>query len=110
MEIRILGKERSALHVVVIKKDISVEPRSVQSVTGLAECAVLLAISELNVHELVSMMVVALDSEGIKMAKVLMVEEKILEVDGRGRHAHGHGRSQETTLVADGNYSFVVQG
>ena len=64
-----------------IKKDISVETRSVQHVTELVECAVLLAISELNVPELVSVVVVAVDPEGIKVAEVLMVEEEILGVD-----------------------------
>ena len=67
--------------LVEIKKDISVETRSVQHVTELAECAVLLAISELNVPELVSVVVVAVDPEGIKVAEVLMVEEEILGVD-----------------------------
>ena len=75
----VLGKERNVL--VEIKKDISVETRSVQHVTELAECAVLLAISELNVPELVSVVVVAVDPEGIKVAEVLMVEEEILGVD-----------------------------
>ena len=79
MEIHVLGKERNVL--VEIKKDISVETRSVQHVTELAECAVLLAISELNVPELVSVVVVAVDPEGIKVAEVLMVEEEILGVD-----------------------------
>ena len=67
--------------LVEIKKDISVETRSVQHVTELAECAVLLAISELNVPELVSVVVVAVDPEGIRVAEVLMVEEEILGVD-----------------------------
>ena len=49
--------------------------------TELAECVVLLAISELNVPELVSMVVVAVDPEGIKVAEVLTVEEEILGVD-----------------------------
>jgi len=79
MEIRVLGKERNAL--VAIKKVISVETRSVQRLTELAECAVLLAISKLNVPGLVSVVVVTLDPEGIKVAKVLMVEEEILGVD-----------------------------
>ena len=79
MEMHVLGKERNVL--VEIKKDISVETRSVQHVTELAECAVLLAISELNVPELVSVVVVAVDPEGIKVAEVLMVEEEILGVD-----------------------------
>ena len=79
MEKRVLGKERNVS--VAIKKDISVETGSVQRVTVLAECAVLLAISKLNVPELVSAVVVAPDPEGIKVAEVLMVEEGILEVD-----------------------------
>ena len=79
MEMHVLGKERNVL--VEIKKDISVETRSVQHVTELAECAVLLAISELNVPELVSVVVVAVDPEGIRVAEVLMVEEEILGVD-----------------------------
>ena len=49
--------------------------------TELAECAVLLAILELSVLELVSVVVVAPDPEGIKVAVVLMVEEGILGVD-----------------------------
>ena len=67
--------------LVEIKKDISVETRSVQHVTELVECAVLLAISELNVPELVSVVVVAPDAEGIKVAKVLLVQEEILGED-----------------------------
>ena len=63
------------------QEDISVETGSVQRVTELAECAVLLAISKLNVPELISVVVVALDPEGIKVAEVLMVEEGILGVD-----------------------------
>jgi len=79
MEIHILGKERSAL--VAIKKDITVETRSVQHVTELAECAVLLAIPKFNVPGLVSVVAVTPDPEGIKVAKVLMGEEEILGVD-----------------------------
>jgi len=79
MEIRVLGKGRNAL--VAIKKDISAETRSVQCVTELAECAVLLAILKLNVPRLVSVVVVIPDPEGIKVAKVLMVEEEILGAD-----------------------------
>ena len=79
MEICVLGKERNAL--VAIKKDISLETRSVQRMTKLAECVVLLVISELNVPKLVSMVVVAPDSGEVKVAKVLMVEEEILGVD-----------------------------
>ena len=52
MEIRVLIKERNAL--VAIKKDISVETGSVQCLTELADCALLLDISELNVPELVA--------------------------------------------------------
>ena len=44
---RVLGKERNFL--VAIKKDISVETGSAQCLTELADCGVLLAISELNV-------------------------------------------------------------
>ena len=56
--------------------------RSVQRVTELAECALLLAFLELNVPELVGVeMVVAPDSEGIKVAEVLMVKEEVLGVD-----------------------------
>ena len=79
MEIRVLIKERNAL--VAIKKDISVETGSVQCLTELEGCALLLAISELNVPELVSVVVVAPHPEGIKVAKVLMMEEEILGVD-----------------------------
>ena len=79
MKIRILGKERNVS--VAIKKDISVETRSVQRVTELAECAVLLAISKLNVPELVSVVVVVPDPEEIKVAEVLTVEEEILGVE-----------------------------
>jgi len=79
MEMRVLGKGRNAL--VAIKKDISAETRSVQRVTELAECAVLLAILKLNVPGLVSVVVVTLDLEWIKVAKVLMVEEEILGAD-----------------------------
>ena len=78
MDIRVLGKERNVS--VAIKKDISAETRSVQRVTELAECAVLLAISKLNVPELVSVVVVAPDPEGIKVAEVL-TEEEILGVE-----------------------------
>ena len=103
MEIRVLGKERNVL--VAIKNDISAQTRSVQRVTELAEYAVLLAISELNVTELVSVVVVVTpDPERVKVAEVLMVEEGILGVgprDGRGRRGRGHGRLQETNLVAD---------
>ena len=63
MEIRVLGKGRNAL--VAIKKDISVETRSVQRVTELAECAVLLAILKLNAPGLISVVVVIPDPEGI---------------------------------------------
>ena len=77
IEIRVLGKERNAL---VAIKDISVETGSVQCKKKLAECMVVLAISELNGPELVSV-VVGLDPEGIKVAKVLMMEEEILGVD-----------------------------
>ena len=52
--------ERKAL--VVIKNDISVET-SVQLVTELAECAVLLAISKLNIRGFVSVAVVTSDPE-----------------------------------------------
>ena len=79
MEICVLGKERNAL--VAIKKDISLETRSVQRVTELGECAVLLAISKLNVPGLISVVVVTPDPKGIKVAKVLMVDEEILGVD-----------------------------
>ena len=107
MEIRVLGKERNVL--VAIKNDISAQTRSVQRVTELAEYAVLLAISELNVTELVSVVVVVTpDPERVKVAEVLMVEEGILGVgprDGRGRRGRGHGRLQETNLVADGRHS-----
>ena len=55
---------------------------SVQCLTELADCAVLMAISELNVPELVSMVVVlAPDLEGVKVAKALKMEEEILGVD-----------------------------
>ena len=58
------------------------ETGSVQCLTELADCAVLMAISELNVPELVSMVVVvAPDPEGVKVAKVLKMEEEILGVD-----------------------------
>ena len=50
-------------------------------VTELADCALSLAISELNVLELVSVVVMAPHPEGIKAAKVLMMEEEILGVD-----------------------------
>ena len=73
------GKERNAL--VAIKKVISGETRSVQRVTDLAEYAVILAISKLNVPGLFSVVVVPPDPEEIKVAKVLMVEEEILVVD-----------------------------
>ena len=76
VEIGVLGKERNAL--VVIKKDISVETRSVQRVTELVEYAVLLAISKLNVCQFVSVVVVTLDPGEIKVTKVPMVEEEIL--------------------------------
>ena len=69
MEIRGLGKGRNAL--ATIKKDTS--GRSVQRVTELAECAVLLTAAKLNVPGLVSVAVVNTDPEGIKVAKVLMV-------------------------------------
>ena len=39
------------------------------------------AISELNVFKLVSVVVMAADSEGIKVAKVLMMEEEKLGVN-----------------------------
>lgn len=57
------------------------ETGSVQCLTELAECAVLLAISELNVLKLISVVVVAQDQEGIKVAKVLMMEDDILGVE-----------------------------
>lgn len=79
MEIRVLEKERNVS--VVIKKDISVETRSVQRVNELEECAVILATSKLNVPELVSVVVMAPDPEGIKVAEVLTVEEEILAVE-----------------------------
>ena len=79
MEIRVLGKGRNAL--VAIKKDISVETRSVQRVTELAECAVLLAILKLHAPGLVSVVVVIPDPEGIKVTKVLMVDGERLGAD-----------------------------
>ena len=57
------------------------ETGSVQCLTELAECAVLLTISELNVLKLVSVVVVARDQEGIKVATVLMMEDDILGVE-----------------------------
>ena len=57
------------------------ETGSVQCLTELAECAVLLAISELNVLKLVSVVVMARDQEGIKVATVLMMEDDILGVE-----------------------------
>ena len=62
-------------------KTCSGKGKNVQRVTVLAECAVFLAISKLNVPELVSAVVVAPDPGGIKVAEVLMVEEGILGVD-----------------------------
>ena len=59
------GEERNVS--VAIKWDISVETGSVQRVTVLAECAVPLAISKLNVPELVGAAVVPPDPEGIKV-------------------------------------------
>ena len=77
--------------------DISVKRRSVQRVTEFAECAVLSAISELNVPELVSVVVVAPDLGRIKVTKVLMVVEEILGVDEVtvGRRGRDRGRSQQ---------------
>ena len=57
------------------------ETGSVQCLTELAECAVLLTISELNVLKLVSVVVMARDQEGIKVATVLMMEDDILGVE-----------------------------
>lgn len=56
------------------------ETKSVQHEAELAECAVLLAISKLNVPGFVSVAVVTSDREAIKVAKVLLVEEEILGV------------------------------
>ena len=64
-----------------IKKDISVETRSVQRVTKLAGCAVLLAILKLHAPGLVSVVVVIPDPEGIKVTKVLMVDGERLGAD-----------------------------
>ena len=57
------------------------ETGSVQCLTEIAECAVLLTISELNVLKLVSVVVVARVQEGIKVATVLMMEDDILGVE-----------------------------
>ena len=59
MEVRVLGKERNGL--VAIKEDISEETGRFQYLTELAECAVLLAISELHVPELITVVVIAPD-------------------------------------------------
>ena len=109
MEIRLLGKERNAL--VVIKTYISVETRSVQRVTELAECAVLLAISELNVPELDHQLggggYGSRGDKGSKGAAGARRNTGRRRGAYRGRHGRGRGRgrSQETNLVADGSHN-----
>ena len=74
-----------------------------------SECAVLLAISELNVPKLISVAVMAADSEGIKVAKVLMMEEENLGVNEVALEEDmswsSKLRLQETNLVAGRNHS-----
>ena len=69
----------------------------------------LLAISELNVPKLVSVVVMAADSEGIKVAKVLMMEEENLGVNEVAQEEDmswsSKLRLQETNLVAGRNHS-----
>ena len=69
----------------------------------------LLAISELNVPKLVSVVVMAADSEGIKVAKVLMMEEENLGVNEVALEEDmswsSKLRLQETNLVAGRNHS-----
>ena len=69
----------------------------------------LLAISELNVPKLVSVVVMAADSEGIKVAKVLMMEEENLGVNEVAQEEEmswsSKLRLQETNLVAGRNHS-----
>ena len=84
-----------------IRASTGFEPASVNSssahvfqrATELTECAVLLAILELNVPALVSV-VVAPDLEVIKVAEVLMVEEGILGV---------HEVTVEEVVVVEGH-------
>ena len=69
----------------------------------------LLAISELNVPKLVSVVVMAADSEGIKVAKVLMMKEENLGVNEVALEEDmswsSKPRLQETNLVAGRNHS-----
>ena len=69
----------------------------------------LLAISELNVPKLVSIVVMAADLEGIKVAKVLMMEEENLGVNEVALEEDmswsSKLRLQETNLVAGRNHS-----
>ena len=69
----------------------------------------LLAISELNVPKLISVAVMAADSEGIKVAKVLMMEEENLGVNEVALEEDmswsSKLRLQETNLVAGRNHS-----
>ena len=106
-EIRLLRKERNAL--VVIKKDISVETRSIQRVTQLAERAVLLAISELNVSELDCQRggggSRSRENKGSKGAAGGRKNTGRRRGGDRGRRGRCRGRSQETNLVTDGNHN-----
>ena len=83
--------------------------KSVQRLTELVECAVLLAISELNVLGLVSVVVVAPDPVAINKrgtgADGGRRNTGSRRGDGRGRRGRGLGGSQETNLVADGSHS-----
>ena len=69
----------------------------------------LLAISELNVPKLVSVVVMAADSKGIKVAKVLIMEEEKLGVNEvtveEDMSWSSKLRLQETNLVAGRNHS-----
>lgn len=65
-------KEKNAL--VVIKKDISVETKSVRHVTELMWCYWPFKV-KLTAPRFVSITVLTLDPEGIKVAKLLLVEE-----------------------------------
>ena len=68
-------------------------PELVQSLTELTECVVLLAISELNVPELVSVVVMAPDPEVDKGSKSADDERRQTgsgRCDSRGRRGRGH--------------------